>query len=219
MGRAGGGRPLHRAGAMAGLPRAGARATGARGRRAAVGSGGDEHADGQPAPADGQLLPAGARAPGHPDGSRRLPDRPPRGGVADPVPRFRPGHRPDRGRTGRSRWHRVDGRHRTRHRRTRPAAGAGAVAGRAIPQRPGLRRGRDRAAGACARRAGRFRPRPRGRQPATGLARQRCRFRRVVPLQIPQRRAGRSSRWHRCAPRWPCSNRPAWRRCGPSRCS
>src|SRR3546814_10864181 len=62
-------RPLHRPGAVDALPRAGARRPGAGGRRAAGGSGGDALAHRQPAPDDGQLLSAHARAAGDPDRS------------------------------------------------------------------------------------------------------------------------------------------------------
>src|SRR3546814_9496282 len=80
-------RPLHRPGAVDALPRAGARRPGAGGRRAAGGSGGDELAHRQPAPDDGQLLPAHARAAGDPDGGRRVPVRPLCARIAGAFPR------------------------------------------------------------------------------------------------------------------------------------
>ena len=55
------------------------------------------------------------------------------------LPRLRPGHRPDRTGSRRARRHHLDGGDRTRHRRARPAPRAGAVAGRAVPHRAGLR--------------------------------------------------------------------------------
>jgi hypothetical protein len=56
-------RTLHRQRAVDAVPRTGARAAGSRRRRPAVGSRGDEHADGEPAPDDGQFLPPDARTP------------------------------------------------------------------------------------------------------------------------------------------------------------
>ena len=110
-----------------------------------------------------------ARAPGDPDRGRRLPVGPLRGGVAGALPRLRSGHRPDRTGAGRARRHDLDGGDRARARRARPRARAGAVAGRAVPHRPGVRPGGDRAAGARAGRDRRLRPGPRRRQPRLRL--------------------------------------------------
>src|SRR3546814_2497303 len=78
----------------------------------------------QPAPDDGQLLSAHARAAGDPDGGRRVPVRPLCARIAGAFPRLRPGHRPDRTAARRARRHVLDAGDRARDFRTRPAPGS-----------------------------------------------------------------------------------------------
>ena len=137
-------------------------------------------------------------APPRADRGRRLSVRSARRGVADRAGTVR--SRPNAaGTAAPAPGERVGERHsRLRSQREGETAGAGAVAGRAVPQRPGLRSCAHCARGARGRRAGGLRPRACDRQPAARAARQRRRFRRLVQLQVSQRRTRRDRRLRSC---------------------
>ena len=167
------------------------RADGADRRGAAVRGGDPQHADRQPPPDAGLVLPAGGRAATDPDRRAALPVRPARPRQPPRVARARPGRRTS--------WWSGHGRARTssasRTSRGRsPSTGRRlalvALRRRQLRDRPGPA---DRAADGGRARGGRGRrlaARPRGREPAARPPRRRRRLRRVVHVQVPQRRPG-----------------------------
>ena len=172
-----------------------------RGRRAARADGADRRcpaggdrdpqlADGQPPRAPDVVLPAGRPPPPDP---RRCAALPIRSARADEPPRLaRAG--PDRGPRGRRatdrRGHPQAGRPGGRDTRPRAGPGADRPRRRQLRDRTGPRHRAVHGGRACRRGDGPVGPGPRGRQRRAGAPRLGRRCRRLVHLQVPQRRAG-----------------------------